>query len=532
MAEKHILTVHQGMQDSRVPFTGMPNLAELLAEHGYPVLRPCGGRGVCGKCRLRVQGDFEIAKPDGPGQTADPAGKAGPAEDREKYHLACRTRLCGNAEVWLEDPLRDMRIETADRSAAAGSARFPERKAEADFFPAGRRDPEEKLGFSADLGTTTLALRLYRLQDGMMLAEAAAPNPQISVAADVMGRIQASLTGHREVLKNMLSGALAALLREACGKASVPCRQVEKGVATGNTTMLYLLTGQDPASLATAPYTADCLFDLEEEWQGITVYLPPCGSAFFGADALCAVLAAGQCDSEDISLLCDIGTNGETALWKAGKLWVASVAAGPAFEGAGIRCGCGSVRGAIDSVWAFGNGLEVHVLGDAVPRGLCGSGLIDAIAAGLDLNEISETGEMEAERLHISGNVALWPEDIRAVQLAKASVLGGMQTLMEEAGILPEQIGKFFLAGGFGSRLNLRSAARIGLLPAELISRTVVLGNAALAGASLLLTHAAARDRIREIASSVLPVPLGGNPRFQEYYLAALRFPGGTKDVN
>lgn len=171
-----------------------------------------------------------------------------------------------------------------------------------------------------------------------------------------------------------------------------------------------------PKSLSAAPFQADCLFGTDTELWGARAYLPPCMNAFVGADITCAVLASGMCQSPETALLCDLGTNGELALWSGGRLYVASTAAGPAFEGAGISCG---------------------------------SGLIDAVAAGLELGLIDETGAVERE-LRLTGSLSLTQGDIRAVRLAKAAIAAGIETLLEAAGLSPGAVEAVYLAGGFG----------------------------------------------------------------------------------
>jgi uncharacterized 2Fe-2S/4Fe-4S cluster protein (DUF4445 family) len=211
------------------------------------------------------------------------------------------------------------------------------------------------------------------------------------------------------------------------------------------------------------------------------------------------------------------------ALWKDGKLYVTSTAAGPAFEGAGISCGCGSVRGAIDKVWLEDGELKVHTLGEAPAVGVCGSGLLDAVAAGLELEAIEETGAMDDD-LELSNGIALEPKDIRAVQLAKAAIAAGMQTMLEEANVPVEDVQTLYIAGGFGSHLRVESAVAIGLLPEELADRTCVLGNAALSGAARALLNQNERKLLSAIASGSTHVNLGGNPRFNENYVDNMFF--------
>ena len=215
--------------------------------------------------------------------------------------------------------------------------------------------------------------RLYDLRSGACIAEAGQGNPQTAVAADVMGRIGHALHGGLETLRVQVEGGITSVLEDVCAQANMASEALDALVLTGNTTMLYLLTGRNPEPLSHAPFVADCLFDMESRVLERNAYLPPCMNAFVGADISCAVLAAGQCDKDAVSLLVDIGTNGEIALWKDGTLYVASTAAGPAFEGAGISCGCASLRGAIDRVWLQDGQLRAHTIGEQRAVGICGS---------------------------------------------------------------------------------------------------------------------------------------------------------------
>lgn len=486
------LTVRRGDATWTIPFESGQRLDEVLIAHDLAVPRPCGGRGVCGKCAAELSG--QVSAPNA-------------AERRAGRRLSCQALLMGDALAVLPD---DGGMEQI--------ALFSDAAARAVKPTAGR------LGAAVDIGTTTLACKLYDLRDGTCLSEAGRRNPQTAVAADVMGRVGHAMDGGLDTLRRQAGEAVEGMLRESCARAGVSFEALDALVVTGNTTMLYLLTGRDPRALSHAPFLADHLFDEETELFGRRTYLPPCMHAFVGADISCAVLAAGQCDGDGISLLTDIGTNGEIALWKDGVLRVASTAAGPAFEGAGISCGCGSVRGAIDRVWLEGKEVRAHTIGEASAVGVCGSGLIDAIAAFLRRGDIEETGATEEERLALRDGVALMPKDIRAVQLAKAAIAAGMETLMRSAQTAPEEIGTLYIAGGFGSHLNVDSAATIGLIPDALAGSVRILGNAALAGAARLLLDTDAIARIRAICARATFVNLGGDPLFNELYVDHMFF--------
>lgn len=455
-------------------------LHHLLEAAGFPGRQPCGGRGRCGKCTVVLSG--QVSEPNA-------------AETAAGARLACQAQVLGDAQVFLPQTVEET-IETATEAVSMG---VPMRGA---------------VGAAVDIGSTTVVLRRYDLHTGAILGQSAMVNPQTAVAADVMGRIDAAIHGHLDKLQSQIAEALQTLLQQAGGGA-------DSMVITGNTTMLYLLTGRNPEPLSHAPFTADTLFDTT--YNG--AYLPPCMNAFVGADLSCAVLASGMCRQNKTALLCDIGTNGELALWKNGTLYVTSTAAGPAFEGAGISCGCSSITGAVDRAWVENGQLCAHTIGDAPAVGLCGSGLIDAIAALLQLEWMDETGALDADSVTIAPNVTLLQKDIRAVQLAKAAIAAGIATLLEVSETTEKEIHCLYLAGGFGSHMNTGSAAAIGLIPQSLADRVHVLGNAALAGAAMLLLDQNRIAEIRQIANHAVHLNLGGNPSFNEHYMEKMLFP-------
>ena len=466
-----------------ISFTGDPLLASLLVEYGYEKPHPCAGRGICGKCAVRAAGALSAPTE---------------AEKRAGSRLSCQTRLLGDAEVWL--PEEKSTVELSGGSAGLGRAM------------------EGRIGAAVDLGTTTIALKLYDLKTGEELAAAGAMNPQRSIAADVMGRIGAAMGGLGAMLQSMAADTIRALLART-GESGADAM-----VVTGNTTMLYLLTGRDPGCLSAAPFLADCLFGRAGELLGMPVYYPPCMNAFVGADITCAVLASGMHTKQETALLMDIGTNGEIALWKDGTLHVTSTAAGPAFEGAGITHGCGSIPGAIDRVWVEDGAIRIHTIEEKEPVGICGSGIIDAVAAFLETEDIDETGAAEEDFLPLSGTIGLTPADIRAVQLAKGAMAAGVRTLLETAGVPEKEIGTLYIAGGFGSHLNVGSAAAIGLIPPALKENVVILGNAALSGAASLLLDRDLVPQAEALARTARHINLGGNSRFNEHFIDAMLF--------
>lgn len=487
------LTILKGKTQTEIAFAAGSLLSEVLRSAGFEEEHPCGGRGLCGRCAVQVEGEISALNA---------------CEQKYGAHLACQTVLNGDVRVKLREKNALWQIETEGGECARVKDPMP-----GDY------------GAAVDIGTTTVAVKLFDLRTGACLGGSAAYNPQISVAADVMGRIGAAMRGQLHRMSVQIQNCICELLEDACRKANLRAQEIASLVITGNTTMLYLLTERDPKALSRAPFEADCLFGETLRVQGREILLPACMNAFVGGDITCAALAADQCKEKRIALLMDIGTNGEIALWKNGVLYVTSTAAGPAFEGVGIACGCSSVSGAIDRAEVRGGKICLHTISDAPTAGICGSGVLDVIACALELGWIDETGAMDAGKINLTENVFLTNADVRALQLAKAAIAAGLQTLLEEAQVSKEEIDTLLIAGGFGSHLNVRSAARIGLIPECLIEKTRILGNAALSGAARALLNGDDRRQLARIAECSRHVNLGGNPRFNAYYVDQMFFP-------
>ncbi len=273
-----ILTIHCGMQCTTVEFEKPTALSELLKHQAHP----CGGHGICGKCAVIINGD--VSEPSS-------------AEQHFGCRLSCQAIVYGDAEVTIPAVSDMAQIE----NGSFGS-----------IEPA--KPMSGKFGAAIDIGTTTVALCLYDLSNGNRIAETAILNPQTTVSADVIGRIDYAMHGGSSKLKELIEDALTVLLKSGCAQASVSSSDVESLVITGNTTMLYLLTGRNPSPMSKAPFDADCFFGEEYSILGRTAYLPPCIHAFVGADTSCAVLSSGMLKQNETTLLYDIGTNGEIAL--------------------------------------------------------------------------------------------------------------------------------------------------------------------------------------------------------------------------
>ena len=487
-----VLTIRRGHLKQTIVFEAPQPLARLLSQADAEILHPCGGRGVCGKCAVMLSGNVSVPNA---------------AELRCGVRLSCQATILGDAEVTLPALMPMEQIAGGNK---------------AELEPTSPMDG--KYGAAVDIGTTTIALLLYDLATGRCLGASSMLNPQWSVAADVIGRIDAAMKGQALHLRQQVENAIQTLLASACAQAELSSNDVQAMTVTGNTTMLYLLTGREPSTLSRAPFEADHLFGHKGVVLDKSTYLPECLHAFVGADTSCAILASGMLDRHQTALLCDVGTNGELALWHRGVLYIASTAAGPAFEGAGISCGCASIPGAIDKVQIVNGKLHCHTIGKKKPVGICGSGLLDAVAALLDTEVLDGSGYLEDDPYLLDDNVNLSQGDIRAVQLAKAAIHAGIISLLDAAQCDIGEVEAMYLAGGFGSHLNLTSAVRIGLFPAELSDRVHVIGNAALDGAALLLLDITKRADIARIKSYAQHVRLDGNPVFADNYINAMLF--------
>ncbi len=467
---------------------------------------PCAGRGVCGKCRVRARGGLSAP-------TAEERALLSAEELQSGWRLACQARVLGDIDVDVPER-RDMLVQL-DFSDNA--------------LPA--RHGGEGVALAVDIGTTTLAAYACDMKTGAVLARGACENPQRMYGADVISRVAHALSGGLCDLTRVLRERLDALANDIAREAGLPSASgFAHAVLTGNTCMLLLLVGDLPAALAAAPFRQDRLFGetlparalLSSFAESAKVYLPRCMAAFVGADITCALLAADIPDDKT-TLLCDIGTNGEIALSHKGRLTVCATAAGPAFEGAGVSCAGPARPGAVDRVWLESGAIRYTTIGGEPPTHFCGSGLIDACAALLALETIEPSGRVVGDTT-IAG-LTLTQADVRAMQLAKAAICAGMLTLLSDAGLTVASIDELLLAGGFGTRMDARSAAYIGLIPPESAAKARAIGNAAGAGAALLAADASRETACEAIARSARVVDLTASARFMAEYVEQMAFP-------
>lgn len=472
---------------------------------------PCGGRGTCGKCKVQVMGACSPISPD-------EAKYLNGQERQENIRLACYAAVMGDLQINLPEEERLDIQETG-------------------ILPQwSRKTPYPGWAVAVDLGTTTIASSLCRA--GIVHETASLPNPQSKFGADVMTRIEKSLTGLRDAMQHAVCETVSALITQLLHRRGLLPEDLPRIAVTGNTAMLYLLTGEDAGCLSHAPFHATQLFGLEQsascvfpDFPHALLYLCPAASAFVGGDMICAALASEMTDKEDTVLLADIGTNGEMALWSDGRLLCCSTAAGPVFEGAGIQFGMRGGAGAIDHVRVENGELIPHIIGNIPAKGICGSGVIDTVAALLDTGHLDETGSLETKDAYsgipavkLTSSVWITQQDIRKVQLAKSAVSAGIRTLLAFAGKQPEEVQTLFVAGGFGSHIDSLRAAAIDLIPKELAEKLITIGNAALSGAVLTVSDQNWQKKAELIAKNARTIDLAANPVFAEFYVDGMLF--------
>jgi uncharacterized 2Fe-2S/4Fe-4S cluster protein (DUF4445 family) len=461
---------------------------------------PCGGGSLCGGCRVRVvHGHVPATEGMREALTA--------TELAEGWRLACLAQ--SSAPVTLEVEQWSPHILTDDS----------------------RLDAESRTGFGVviDLGTTTLVAELVDLHSGEVLGVRTALNPQGRHGADLMSRIEFDLRqpGQLTDLIRHALGEMVAALAEGSPLAEV--------LLCGNTAMHHLFCGASVEPLSHVPFQSPALGErtftaAELAWNatidgGVTFL--PCIGGFVGSDLLCGLLACGLSGSTSPAALLDLGTNGEIAVAHQGRILCASTAAGPAFEGGRIRMGMRAGDGAIDRVESNNDALHCHVIGACAPRGICGSGLVDAAAAALDTGALAPSGRLNhgARSFPLASPVELTQADFRELQLAKGAIAAGLDLLTARAGLLSSMLPAIHLAGAFGNYIRTASARRIGLLPH--CSATVhPSGNSAVRGArGLLLSPSQRNARLHTVLSMTEHIELGSDRDFQESFIERMAFP-------
>ena len=402
------------------------------------------------------------------------------------------------------------------------------------------------LGMAVDIGTTKVAGYLIDLENGKTLASKGLMNPQISYGEDVVSRIVAASKSPADAakLQSLLTEALSQLAADLCNETGTKPTEIVEAVVVGNTAIHHLFLGLPVKQLGLAPYVpaVDAAVDVKAREielkiaPGAYVHLLPNIAGYVGADHVAMLLATRLADAEQTTLAIDIGTNTEICLNHKGKMTSVSCASGPAFEGAHIKFGMRAAPGAIEHVRLDAGKLEIQTIGGEAPVGICGSGLLDVVAQ-LRQNEViersgkmtehplvrSQDGKTEfilAERQGLD-NITISQKDVRELQLAKAAIRLGIQSLVEAEGLTENDLEKVIIAGAFGTFIDVKSAITIGMLPDLPLERFAQVGNAAGTGARLALISQAERKLADEIARRDDYIELAKIPNFNRKFAEA-----------
>ncbi len=497
----------------------------------------CGEKGTCGKCAVIVDNPENLSP-----ATRTEKKVLSSSQLKYFYRLACQAEVLGNVTITIPEDLA-ISNEVYGKTGIKGT--FP-------VNPGTKREKHTSLGFAFDIGTTTIAAYLCDLKSGRILTSKAVVNPQRKYGEDVIARISAvSEDGTKLVKQQKLAAAAMNELIKSCLETDRRVKaDIDEITVVGNTTMEHILAGLNPESLGISPYkpvtyssvvaTAhDLGLDLPSE---VSVYIFPVISGFLGGDILSALLADQAYKREETNLIIDIGTNGELMLCNSKGMWGTSCATGPALEGAQISCGMRASSGAISKVFFNSeaeNRIVFETIGNVEAQGVCGSGIIDALAVMRKADVTMENGTFNKDHPNVICNdqgvgkkfmfpkshVYITLKDVRQVQLAKAALFVGIESLLDKAGVT--RVDRTILTGAFGAKFDWKNARDIGMLPGSILKgRVESAQNLAGTGAVIALLDVDKRSEIEAIAKRINFLDLSCEPDFILKFSAATQFPG------
>lgn len=569
---------------------GQQNILECMRRIGVLPESPCNGKGLCGKCKVRIVSG-KVSEP-----TLQEQKLLTQQELSEGVRLACLTL-----------PLEELQIDALDlmseqNSCVLSAGEMPElnlhpavalksifleaptlAKATCLYDPLDRPCTLEALrklpgytrkqvfavcseqqvldlrendciyGAAIDIGTTTVAVALVELSTGETVAEDGFVNPQKAFGLDVLSRIHYDSeheNGVRQMQQVLIQRIQQSLEKLADQRGTTP-QSIYEVIVAGNPTMIHTLLGVGLQSLGKAPYSSvfyeapeikaqEIGFSLAPECR---LWCVPSVSSYVGGDIVAGALVSQLDRAEDTVLFIDIGTNGEMILSKQGRMVSCSCAAGPALEGMNISCGMRAEPGAIEKVVLSEEKPQLQVIEHISPRGVCGSGILDVMYQGFAYGHITKTGriakdspiaEQDSEgkrRLTLSKehNIYVTQSDIRQVQLCKGAILSGILTLLEQTETEPEQVDRVVVAGQFGKHLSPQSLTGSGLIPEVLLNKISYVGNSSMTGAKMCLLSTEEREKARRIAERVSYIELSVCEGYEKLFARCLQFEGGQQ---
>ncbi len=524
------------------------SILNALLRQGYYMSVVCGGRGTCGKCKIRViKGNVNISPED---------EKFFTIEELEKgYRLACKAYTTEDCvlEIVSSD---ESDFEVITNVYAKESLQSQQGVSSKESL---QSQQEEAYGFAVDIGTTTIAVSLVGLTSKSVLHTYTCVNRQRAYGADVISRIDASNKGKGPLLQESIRIDLVNSFRQLSKELGIENKQVKKIAISGNTTMGHLLMGYSCESLGVHPFTPVNVGTIEVAFSDVfetdefdsLVTLMPGISTFVGGDVVSGLVVCDFDKKDAPCMLIDLGTNGEMAIGTKEQIMVSSTAAGPAFEGGNIAYGVGSIPGAISNV-VIGSDpadeagefytykdLRLKTIGNKPPIGICGTGVVDITSELLRNDIVDESGLLEDDYFDegypiYSFNkedeesetkpISFTQKDIREIQLAKAAIRSGMDTLLLRYGITYDDLDTIYLAGGFGYKIDVAKAAYIGLLPKEVIGKIKAIGNSSLNGAVKYMTDDKGKERFEKVVTMSKELSLSEDKDFYTMYVDNMMF--------
>lgn len=512
------------------------NLLETLVSAGIFVDNPCNGKGICGKCKVRILSG-EVSE-----MTVSEERLLNPEEIETGIRLACMVEVSGTVKIEL--------LQKERRHEVLTKGYMPE--FERDAFDGG-------YGVVIDIGTTTVVTALVDLKTGEELANASMINAQKQYGLDVLTRITYEYE-HPESgalkLQEAIVNSINAMIEEACQEAEADRRDIREIDVAANCTMMHMLLGVDARPIGKSPYKPEFTEAREllakeigiEAAEDTRLYCLPQVSAYIGADIVAGTYVCQLQKERGNTLFIDIGTNGEIVLASNGRLLCCSCAAGPALEGMNISSGMRAAEGAVEDVRLNEQGIELSVIGGQKPVGLCGSGILSVVKELLRTGIVKKTGVfVKKEKLDVQDyrypmirmngtkrefilcenpRLLVTQGDVRQVQLAKGAILSGFVALLKKAGISMDDLNKVMIAGQFGAHLPAESLIGVGILPREVEDKLVYVGNSSKTGAYMTLMSGKIKREMEALAKRMEYMELAETENYERIFTESMIFPG------
>lgn len=571
--------INQGNESYRYQVKKNENLLNVIRQNNFPIEAYCGGKKVCGKCKVKLlKGNVELSESEKKFLTEK--------EIEEGIILSCFHKVTEDITIELKEKNNNSKIQTDYNINCANNPKYKLVKVDGisesadnnnsvtellneklqlkynyslnaikelsrieslkkDIFLLSKNNKEilhadnkemNAYGVAVDIGTTTIVVALIDMLNNQEMGIYKNVNPQKSYGADVISRINYAIKDSENIQTELICKEITLGIKTIVDETDINEKDIVEIAISGNTTMMYLLEGINPYKLSISPFTTIDLSLHEYAYNQIfmdnyldcKVTLLPGVSAYIGSDITAGFYYSDLLEQKGNVLFIDIGTNGEIALKTDDQIICAATAAGPAFEGANIKCGMGSINGAICNITLDDDNIQYDVIGNGAPKGLCGSALVDITSQLVKNNVIDNTGRIDDDEFTIyqdsNTKIALYQEDIRQLQLAKSAISAGISVLIDEAKISFEEVDKVYLAGGFGSNLNIANAITIGLIQKDLENKVEILGNSSLGGCVKYLLDDNSSNNFDEIKSKCNYIELSTSMKFNEEYIMNMYF--------